>query len=116
VRRAGEPGQDGRARHPRARSGLRRGAQRDPGRRAGGIVIAPRWRKVLRDVLARPGRSALAVLALSAGIFEIGALLYKYAVLQPVLTTMYEKTRPASATLSVNGLSDALVDSIRRIP
>lgn len=79
-------------------------------------MIGPRGRKILRDVLQRPGRSALAVLALSAGMFEIGALLYKYAVLQPVLTTMYEKTRPASATLSVNGLSDALVDSIRRIP
>ena len=79
-------------------------------------MIAPRWRKVLRDVLERPGRSALAVLALSAGVFEIGALLYKYAVLQPVLTTMYEKTRPASAVLSVNGLSDALVDSVRHVP
>lgn len=78
-------------------------------------MIAPRWRKVLRDVLERPGRSALAVLALSAGVFEIGALLYKYAVLQPVLTTMYEKTRPASATLSVDGMSDALVDSVRHV-
>jgi len=79
-------------------------------------VIAPRWRKVLRDVLERPGRSALAVLALSAGVFEIGALLYKYAVLQPVLTTMYEKTRPASATLSVDAMSDALLDSVRQVP
>jgi putative ABC transport system permease protein len=79
-------------------------------------VIGPRGKKILRDVLQRPGRSALAVLALSAGMFEIGALLYKYAVLQPVLTTMYEKTRPASAVLSVNGLSDALVDSVRHVP
>jgi putative ABC transport system permease protein len=78
-------------------------------------VIAPRWKKVVRDVLQRPGRSLLAVLALAAGVFEIGALLYKYAVLQPLLTTMYAQTHPASATLVVDGISDALVDSVRRV-
>jgi hypothetical protein len=51
-------------------------------------VIAPRWRKVLRDIFQYSSRSLLAVLAMAAGLFEIGALLYKYAVLQPVLSTM----------------------------
>src|SRR5438046_1326140 len=53
---------------------------------------------------------------MAAGVFEIGALLYKYAVLQPVLTTMYARTNPASATLVVDGASDALIDSVRRVP
>lgn len=79
-------------------------------------MIAPRWRKVFRDLLARPGRSLLAVLAMSAGVFEIGAMLYKYALLQPELDGMYGRTRPASATLVTDGASDALVDSVRRVP
>ena len=67
---------------------------RHAGRRTGGGVIAPRWRKVLRDLEARPGRSLLAALAMAAGVFEIGTLLVAYAVLDPVLRTMYDKTPP----------------------
>ena len=76
-------------------------------------MIAPRWRKALRDVVARPGRSILAILAMAAGVFESSAMLYKYAVLQPELTQMYGRTRPSSATISLDRASDALVDSVR---
>lgn len=78
-------------------------------------MIAPRWRKVLRDIGERPGRSLLLVVVMAAGVFEIGALLYKYALMQPVLGTMYGRTRPASAVLVVARASDALVDSVRRV-
>lgn len=79
-------------------------------------MIAPRWRKVLRDVGARPGRSLLAVIVMAAGVFEIGALAYKYALMAPVLGSMYGKTRPASAVLVIDRASDALVDSVRSVP
>ena len=79
-------------------------------------MIAPRWRKVLRDIFLYSSRSLLAVLAMAAGLFEIGALLYKYAVLQPVLSTMYEKTHPASATLVMDQVDDSLVSLARRVP
>lgn len=78
-------------------------------------MTAPRW-QVFRDVFSRPGRSLLAVLAMAAGVFQIGAMLYKHALLQPELETMYGKTRPASATLVLDRVSDALVDSVRRVP
>ena len=79
-------------------------------------MIAPRWRKVLRDIGARPGRSLLAIIVMAAGVFEIGALLYKYALMAPVLGAMYDRTRPAAAVLVVDAASDALVDSVRRVP
>lgn len=79
-------------------------------------MIAPRWRKVFRDIALYSSRSLLAVLAMAAGLFEIGALLYKYAVLQPVLSTMYEKTHPASATLVTDQVDDSLVRLVRRVP
>src|SRR5205814_1721520 len=54
--------------------------------------------------------------AIAPGMFEIGALLYKYAVLQPVLTTMYARTHPASATLTTDAVDDTLVEAVRRVP
>lgn len=79
-------------------------------------MIAPRWRKVLRDIVARPGRSLLAIVVMAAGVFEIGALLYKHALMAPVLGSMYGRTRPAAAVLVTDAAGDALVDSVRRVP
>jgi len=79
-------------------------------------VIGARGRKAVRDLAARPGRSALAILAMAAGVFEITALLYKYALLQPELSTMYERTRPASATLRTSAAGDSLMERVRRVP
>jgi putative ABC transport system permease protein len=79
-------------------------------------MIATRYRKTVRDLLQRPGRSCLAVLALAAGVFQIGVILYAYALLRPELTSMYGRTRPASATLTLDAIDDALVDRVRRLP
>jgi putative ABC transport system permease protein len=79
-------------------------------------VSAARRSKVLRDILERPGRSLLAVLAMALGVFQITAMLYKYALLQPELTTMYDRTQPSSATLITDAATDALIDSVRRVP
>lgn len=79
-------------------------------------MIAPRWRKVLRDLVDRPGRSLLVIVVLAAGVFEIGALAYKYALMRPVLGAMYESTRPASAVLATDAVDDALVERVRRVP
>jgi putative ABC transport system permease protein len=78
--------------------------------------MAPRWRKALRDVLARRGRFLLAVFAMAVGVFQIGAMLYAYSILSGTLGTMYARTRPASAVLITDGLSDALLDSVRQVP
>lgn len=80
-------------------------------------MIAPRFRKALRDVGGRPGRSLLAMAAMAAGVFEIGTMLYPTAVLAPELRGFYGRTHPAAAVLTVAGpLTDALVDSVRRVP
>ena len=79
-------------------------------------MIATRYRKALRDLLQRPGRSLLTVLAMAAGVFQIGVMLYAYALLLPELTNMYDRTHPASATLVLDGANDTVVDSVRRVP
>ena len=80
-------------------------------------MIAPRFRKALRDVGGRPGRSLLAMAAMAAGVFEIGTMLYPTALLAPELRSFYGRTHPASAVITTSGpLTDALVDSVRRVP
>jgi putative ABC transport system permease protein len=80
-------------------------------------VIAPRWRKVLRDIGQTPLRTALAVVAMAAGAFGVTMILTSYSILKRELGTMYTDTHPASAILTIDGtVDDALVDSVRRMP
>ena len=79
-------------------------------------MIAPRWKKVLRDIGERPMRAFLAVLAMTGGVFGIGAILTAYSILTRELATTYIGTRPASAILISDGITDPVVDSIRQSP
>lgn len=79
-------------------------------------MIAPRWRKVLADIADHPLRSALAVLAMAAGVFGVGFILTAWAVLGRELARTFEETRPASAILSLSVVRPGLVDSVRAMP
>ena len=79
-------------------------------------MIAPRYRKALRDLLHRPGRSLLTVVAMAAGVFQIAVMLYAYALLRPELTTMFGRTRPASATVVVDRVDAGAMEVVRRMP
>src|SRR5262245_24096882 len=81
-----------------------------------GVKLAPRWAKVLRDILERPGRSLLVILAMAAGLFEMGAMLTKYTILHRELDAMYARTRPSSAILVTDAVEERLVESVRRLP
>jgi len=80
-------------------------------------VIAPRWRKVFRDIGETPLRTALAVVAMAAGAFGVGTILTAYSILTRELKTTYSDTQPASAILVMdgNGVSDALIDGVRHV-
>jgi putative ABC transport system permease protein len=80
------------------------------------VSLAPRWKKALRDIGERPGRSVLVIFALAAGVFEMGAMLTKYAILTRELETTFRATRPAAARLLTQSVSDALLDSVRAVP
>jgi len=79
-------------------------------------VIAPRWRKVIRDIAGTPLRTALAVAAMAAGAFGVSMILTSYSVLTRELKTTYSDTRPASAILILDApVTDSLVDIARRV-
>jgi len=79
-------------------------------------LIAPRWRKVLRDIAGQPGRTVLAVLAMGAGVFGVTTILSSWLVLTRELATTYADTRPSSATLFAESIGDGTVEAARRTP
>jgi putative ABC transport system permease protein len=79
-------------------------------------VIAPRWRKVFRDIAGTPLRTSLAVAAMAAGAFGVSMILTSYSILTRELKTTFSDTRPASAILILDGaVTDAIVDVARRV-
>ncbi len=79
-------------------------------------MTAPRWRKVLRDVGEHPIRTFLAVIAMAAGVFGIGAILTAYTIMTRELAKTYIETRPASAILISDSITDSVVQSVRQFP
>ncbi|MEQ1831594.1 MAG: ABC transporter permease [Candidatus Eisenbacteria bacterium] len=79
-------------------------------------MIATRYRKAVRDLARRPGRTLLAVIAMAAGLFQVAVMLTAYALLQPTLEGFHARTRPASATLSVDRIDDSLLARVRALP
>lgn len=75
-----------------------------------------RWRKVFRDLAETPGRTALAVLAMAAGVFGVGAMLTADAILTRELARTFADTNPAAAILYTSRIDDAAAASVRRMP
>lgn len=78
--------------------------------------MSPRWRKAVADIAIRPGRSALAVLAMAIGICALSTLAFKHAIMRPVIATMYGATQPAAAIFHTDAVDDTLVAAVRNVP
>ncbi len=75
-----------------------------------------RWTKLRRDVARSPGRIAAMVLAIAAGVAAFATMLSAFAILTRELPKNYLATQPASASLEVEGIDDALLDAVRARP
>lgn len=80
-------------------------------------MIAPRWRKVARDLWTERGRAALMTTAMALSLANVGGVLGAYAILTREMPRNYLGTRPASAALEVNtGVDEVLVQGVRSRP
>ena len=77
---------------------------------------SPRWRKVLRDLWGHRGRTVTVVLAIVVGLAGAGAVLDTWALVRRVTREGYLATNPASATLRVDSIDDALLRAVRTLP
>jgi putative ABC transport system permease protein len=74
------------------------------------------WRKVLRDLWLNKPRTLLTVLVIAIGIFAMGGVLSAFGILSREIGVNYMGTTPASATLEVEGLTDAMLQQVRAQP
>lgn len=79
-------------------------------------MLSPRWRKLLRDVAHTPGRTALMVLAMAAGVCALATMLSSYTILGRETTRNYLDTNPPSATLQLDAIDAPLMAAIRAFP
>ncbi len=79
-------------------------------------MIAPRWRKVLRDIWVNKTRTLLVVLSVAVGVFAIGMVATSYHVLFRDLGDTWLAARPASATLFTQPFDEDLVEAVRAMP
>ncbi len=79
-------------------------------------MIAPRWKKILRDLWTNKTRTILVVLSVAVGIFSVGMVTASYSILFRDLNEQYFGANPASATLLTEAFDDDLVRAIRDIP
>lgn len=78
-------------------------------------MIAPRWRKVIRDLWANRMRTFLIVLTMAAGVFAIGTIGAAELTLQRRLPEEYQSINPAHILFNTSELDFELTDSIESI-
>ena len=79
-------------------------------------MLSPRWMKLVRDMRATKGRTALMVLAIAAGVCGVATMLTSYSILERETRRNYLATNPPSATLNVERIEPKLVEQVRRFP
>ncbi len=80
-------------------------------------MIAPRWRKVFRDLWSNKTRTVLVLLSIAVGVAAIGMVMGAQSIVDRSLPAAYAATNPASATIfTINTFGDDLVESIEAMP
>jgi putative ABC transport system permease protein len=82
-------------------------------------MLAPRWRKVLRDLWQNKTRTLLVTLSIAVGVFAFGTIAGGRVILMRDLRAQYLAVNPASATLFLDSqfaFDQELVDAIARMP
>ena len=80
------------------------------------MLLNPRWRKVLRDVLGNKTRTILVVLSIAVGVAAIGMVTGSHLVMSHDLPTAYAQINPMHGQLVVSDFTDDLVQTVRRMP
>ena len=79
--------------------------------------VAPRWRKLLRDLRVHRARALLVVLAVAVALTAAGAVLDTWALVRGVTRDVYLASHPAAATLRLEHAPDAAaLEELRALP
>jgi putative ABC transport system permease protein len=79
--------------------------------------LAPRWRKVLRDLWSNKTRTILVLLSISVGVSAIGMVMGSQIIVDQNLPAAYAAVNPSNAVMfSLNTFDDKMIESIRSMP
>lgn len=76
--------------------------------------MKPRWKKVVADLGANPGRSALVVLCIAVGVIAVGLIAGARELLANNLAASYAAAMPATITFTLSPFDDTLLPVMRR--
>ena len=78
------------------------------------IFLAPRWRKVLRDLWSNKTRTILVLLSISVGVSAIGMVMGSQIMVDQNLPAAYAAVNPSNAVMfSLDTFGDDMIESIR---
>src|SRR5512139_2499794 len=78
-------------------------------------MIAPRWRKVLRDIWENRARTVLIVLTIAAGVFAIGAIGATTFTTEHLFPAQHQSILPAHLVFTTSPFDADLADAIGNI-
>jgi len=78
--------------------------------------MAPRWKKMFRDFAGDRTRAFLMLVATVVGVFGVTAILSTYSILEREVTRNYMDTNPASATIEVEAVNEAILSIAQNFP
>ena len=80
-------------------------------------MVAPRWRKVLRDLWSNKTRTILVLLSIAVGVSAIGMVMGAQNIVDRSLPEAYAAVNPASATMyTMDTFGDDMIDAINAMP
>jgi len=79
--------------------------------------LAPRWRKVLRDLWSNKTRTTLVLLSISVGVSAIGMVMGSQVIVDQTLPADYRAINPSNAVMfSLDTFDSDMVESVRSMP
>lgn len=79
-------------------------------------MLAPRWRKVLRELWSNRSRTLLAALAIAVGVFAIGATAGASVAIERDMASAYAAVNPPSATLLSEPFDEEMLQAVEGMP
>lgn len=80
-------------------------------------MIAPRWRKVFRDLWSNKTRTLLVLLSIAVGVSAIGMVMGSQNIVDRSLPDAYAAVNPANATIfTFNTFGDEMVEAVEAMP
>jgi putative ABC transport system permease protein len=70
------------------------------------MLLPPRWRKIVGDVVQNQGRIAMMLVSIAVGAFTVAAISTAYVILEREINRGYLATNPPSAMFNVDRLDD----------